>query len=48
MRGPAAGLGQSQAQVKAGWRRLESYTEEELGLLVDEKLNMIQQGVLAA
>ena len=50
MHGPIPVLGQSQVQIQFGdWYRLESSPEDkDLGVLVDERLNMIWQCALAA
>ncbi|PKU43420.1 rna-directed dna polymerase from mobile element jockey-like [Limosa lapponica baueri] len=46
VQGPAPGSGQCQAQIQVGQRMTESSPEEDLGVLVDEKLNMTLQCTL--
>ncbi|GAB0179572.1 hypothetical protein GRJ2_000422500 [Grus japonensis] len=48
MQGPAHGLAQSKHDYKLGGKWNESSLKEDLGVLVDEKLNMSQQCMLAA
>lgn len=46
--GPAHGSGETQAQIQAGRWIESSLGEKYLGVFVEEKLNMTQQGMLTA